>query len=111
MATFFKSRRRYTYSDHFMANNMKTPENSARFPTTSWTMIVNTRDPDVKVSRKALEKRAVVIGLRFSPSFAAGDSTTIRHATAPNLSLLYYLKRTTWRMLSGPRETSGRFCW
>jgi DNA-directed RNA polymerase specialized sigma24 family protein len=56
MATFFKSRKRYTYSDQFMANNMKTPENSARFPTTSWTMIVNTRDRDVKVSRKALEE-------------------------------------------------------
>src|SRR5271165_1916299 len=56
MATFLKSRRRYTDSDDFMANSMKTPENSGRFPTTSWTMFVNTRDRDVNVSRQALEK-------------------------------------------------------
>jgi DNA-directed RNA polymerase specialized sigma24 family protein len=39
-----------------MANSIETPENSGRFPTTSWTMIVNTRDRDIKVARDAMEK-------------------------------------------------------
>jgi hypothetical protein len=34
---------------------INTPENSGRFPTTSWTVIVNTRHRDVNVAREALE--------------------------------------------------------
>jgi RNA polymerase sigma-70 factor (ECF subfamily) len=37
-----------------MANHSKTSGGSGRFPTTSWTLIVNTRDRDVDVARKAL---------------------------------------------------------
>src|SRR5450432_10153 len=39
-----------------MSNGIKTRENSGRFPTTSWTVIVNTRNRDASVAREALEK-------------------------------------------------------
>jgi DNA-directed RNA polymerase specialized sigma24 family protein len=46
--------REYTDSIPRMANGVKTSENGSRFPLTSWTMIVNTRNRDVNVARDAL---------------------------------------------------------
>ena len=39
-----------------MANGIKASDDSDRFPTTSWTMIVNARDRDPKVAREALDR-------------------------------------------------------
>ena len=72
-----------------MANGIKASDDSDRFPTTSWTMIVNARDRDPKVAREALDRLcrgywnpvfAFVRRKGFDPD-QAGDRTQIGRAS------------------------------
>src|ERR1022692_3688705 len=50
-----------------MADDIKLFENSGRFPTTSWTMIVNTRNRDARAAREALSSLCAAY---WNPIFA-----------------------------------------
>lgn len=50
-----------------MPEHLKGVEGTSRFPTTSWTLIVNARDPDHQVSREALGR---LCGSYWYPVFA-----------------------------------------
>ena len=46
--------REYNVTLIAMPENLKSVDGTSRFPTTSWTLIVNARDLDYNVSREAL---------------------------------------------------------